>query len=433
MRTKEELKAMANAAVDTYSSELIAIGRKLRDMPETGFKEYKSSALVKSELEKIGLEVENKIALTGLKAKKSGKNSFANIAICSELDALIAPNHKFADKNTGAAHACCHHAQSAVLIGVANALVKSGVINELDGDITFLSTPAEEVIEGDFKQELKAQGKIEFMSGKQEFIRLGMLDDVDIAVCQHPASAHSENYFGCGQCFNGIINKKVEFFGKSAHAALSPEAGINALQAAVNAINNINSLREAFPEKDYVRVHYIITNGGVSSNIIPDYVSMQMGVRAANIQKMSEVNEKINNAIKLGASVVGAYTQISDYSTYLPFVQSRELTKLFLKNAAEFTENTQDLFSIHRSSSTDAGDFSSILPTIHPIYGGVHSIVHSDDCYIENEDLAYVQSVKPIAGTIIDLLYDGAKKAISIKQNYKAIFNNKEEYINFFK
>ena len=429
----ESMKTSACKAVDDCADELIAIGRALRDMPETGFREFKSSAFVKEKLESLGLEVKDKIAITGLKAIAKGKNSFANVAVISELDALACPNHTFADKTNGAGHACCHHAQSAVLLGVATALIKTGIIKELDGDITFISVPAEEAIEGDFRRSLKKEGKIEFLSGKQEFIRLGMLEDVDVAICQHPVPAGKEEYYACGHTYNGIINKKIVFHGKSAHAALCPENGINALQAAVNAINNINSLREAFSDNDHIRIHYIITNGGSSSNIVPNRVEMEMGVRAKTVEKMVEANKKVNQAIKSGAEVIGATVDISDYNAYLPFSQNKELTSVYLKNAERFTDNIEDISCIHRGSSTDAGDFASVVPTIHPVYGGVHGLLHADDCYIENERHAYVQSIKPIVCTIIELLSNNAVLTRNVRDSFNPEFRNKSEYMDFYK
>ncbi len=429
----EHLKKVACDAVDEYAEELISIGRMLRDMPETGFKEYKSSAFVKEKLEALGLEVKDKIAITGLKSVAKGKNSFVNVALISELDALSCPNHIFADKTNGAGHACCHYTQSVVLIGVATALIKTGIIKELDGDITFMCVPAEEAIEGDFRRSLKEEGKIEFLSGKQEFIRLGMLEDVDAAICQHPVPAGKEEYYACGHTYNGIISKKVVFNGKSAHAALCPENGINALQAAVNAINNINSLLETFSLNDCVRVHYIITNGGTSSNIVPNRVEMEMGVRAKTTSKMIEVNKKVNEALRDGAQIIGATVDILDYNAYLPFSQNSELTNIFLKNAALFTDNVFDISNDHRGSSTDAGDFASVVPTIHPVYGGVHGVLHADDCYIENERLAYVQSIKPIVCTIIELLSNQGILVKNVMDNFNPEFQNDSEYIDFYK
>ncbi len=431
--TVEGLKNVACEAVDEYADELISIGRALSDMPETGFREFKSAAFVKEKLEALGLTVEDKIAITGLKSVAKGKNSFANLALISELDALACPNHIFADKTNGAAHACCHHTQSAVLIGAATVLIKTGIMKELDGDITFMCVPAEEAIEGDFRRSLKEDGKIEFLSGKQEFIRLGMLDEVDAVICQHPVSGKNEEYYGCGHTYNGIINKKIVFHGKSAHAALCPENGINALQAAVNSINNINSLREAFADSDHVRIHYIITNGGSSSNIVPNLVEMEMGVRAKTVDKMLDVNRKVNAALRLGAEVVGATVDILDYTAYLPFLQNHEMTDIFLKNASRFTDNVLDLCTEHRGSSTDAGDFASVVPTIHPVYGGVHGVLHADDCYIENERLAYVQSIKPILCTMIDLLSDNATLIKSVIEKSECKFASKSEYLDFYK
>ena len=205
------------------------------------------------------------------------------------------------------------------------------------------------------------------------------------------------------------------------------------MQAAVNAINNINSLRESFSDDDHVRVHYIITNGGSSSNIVPSRVEIEMGVRAKTTKKMLEVNKKVNEAINSGAQMIGATVDISDYNAYLPFSQNKELTNVFLNNASNFTKNTADLSSQHRASSTDAGDFASVLPTIHPVYGGVHGLLHTDDCYIENERLAYAEAVKPIVCTIIDLLSNNATIAKNIKNDFKPEFADRTEYIKFYK
>ncbi len=192
-------------------------------------------------------------------------------------------------------------------------------------------------------------------------------------------------------------------------------------------------MRETFADNDHIRIHYIITDGGTSSNIVPNRVEIEMGVRAKTIDKMLDANQKVNDALRAGAQVVGATVDILDYNAYLPFLQNKELTDIYLKNASEFTDNVVDISSQHRGSSTDAGDFASVVPTIHPVYGGVHGLLHADDCYIENERLAYVQSIKPIVCTIIDLLSNNAVLARNVSNNFKAEFSDKSEYINFYK
>ena len=184
-----------------------------------------------------------------------------------ELDALMMPSHCHADPVTGAAHACGHHAQMAMVIGAATGLIESGAMNHLDGDVAFLAVPAEEAIELAFRQELVRQGKIRFVGGKQEFIRLGVFNDIDAVLCGHLSNTGEIGRFRYGANYNGVLCKTVKFSGESCHAALAPQMGINALQAAVNAIIGINSIRETLPEAEYARIHYIITKGGDSPNI----------------------------------------------------------------------------------------------------------------------------------------------------------------------
>ena len=428
----QELKGLAVSAIDESSDELIRIGRELYAMPETGFKEYKTSAYVRERLESLGLEVFNNIAITGLKAVLHGRKPMANVAISGELDALHMPSHKYADPLTGAAHGCGHHAQLVVLIGVAMALIKTEIIEKLDGNITLFAVPAEEAIELDFRQGLQREGKIKYLGGKQEFIRLGAINDVDMILCSHPASNQPSSYFGYGQNFNGMINKVIRFHGKSSHAALAPELGINALQAAVCAINNINALRESFHDNDHVRIHYIITKGGDSPNIIPNDVRMEMGVRAATTDAMLFVNQKVNAAINMGAQAVGATVEIEDLGAYLPLIQNKMLNDVFVSNALLLSENVENLSPIHKGSSTDAGDFASVVPTIHPVFGGAEGLVHTDNFIISDERLAYVESVKAMTLTVIDLLADNAEKAREVKANSKTVFKSKEEYEDFF-
>jgi len=173
---KTALKKIAADAIEASKDRLITIGRDLYAMPEPGFREFKTSAYVERVLTSLGLKVENSIAITGLRAVAKGKSHNSNIGIMGELDSLLMPGHPRADQDTGAAHACGHHAQLTMMLGTAFGLVGSDLIKELDGDITLLAVPAEEVIELSYRRELAKAGKIRFFGGKQEFIRLGVFD-----------------------------------------------------------------------------------------------------------------------------------------------------------------------------------------------------------------------------------------------------------------
>ena len=430
---REELKERAVEAIESRKEELIAIGRDLYSIPEPGFREYKTSAYVKKVLSSMGLDVEEGLALTGLKTVARGKSRQFNVGVMGELDSLLMPRHPHADPASGAAHACGHHAQLTCVIGTAFGLVGTGLIKQLDGDLTLLAVPAEEVIEFSFRKGLAETSRIKFFGGKQEFIRLGVFDNIDAVLCSHITNSPGP-YFDHSKSYNGVIHKTARFVGKSAHAALSPHLGVNALHAAVCAINNINSIRETLEEKQHIRIHYIITKGGDSPNIIPDDVRMELGVRASTPATMVEANKKVNRALRAGAEAIGAQVEIEDQGAYLPLHQDRPLGLLYAENAKRIAgeENVFDLVDEARGSSTDAGDLASVKPTIHPNFGGSSGPAHTNDFDICDEYLAYVQPAKAAAMTVIDLLFDGAKEGKAVARSFVPTFKNKEEYCEFF-
>ena len=435
LMTGRELKLRAVAAIDAAREELVGIGHDLYAMPETGFREERTSAYVRQALTDCGLEVRDGIALTGLKAKAKGRRHDINVALMGELDALIMPSHADSDPRTGAFHGCGHHAQLTTIIGVAIGLVRSGLIGCLDGDLTFIAVPAEEVIELSYRRELIEAGKIEFVSGKQEFIRLGEFDDIDMVLCSHIMGRTPAPHCWVGHSWNGVLHKTVQFRGRSAHAGLAPDNGINALQAALCAMNNINALRDSLRDTDHVRIHYIITKGGDSANIVPDDVRMEFGVRAATVETMLSVNGRVNAAIRAGAAAVGARVFIDDSAgAYLPCHQSNALGQIYLANAREIigSADTEDCFGVHRGSSTDCGDVASLLPLLHPYFGGAVGEPHGADFEIVDDEAAYVVPAKLAAATVIDLLSDSAVAAKRIQSDFRPAFAGKDEYLRLF-
>ena len=430
---KQQLKAKAFEIIEQNKDYLIEIGKNLYNMPETGFREHETSAYVKQILEECGLEVKDKIAITGLKAKASGRKHDVNVALMGELDALIMPSHPHCHPERGTFHGCGHHAQLTTILGAAIGLVKSGLMEELDGDLTFIGVPAEEVIEQDFRKELREKGELFFLSGKQEMVRLGVFDDVDMVLCSHVMGHKAEPYCWAGHSWNGVIFKTVEFTGKGAHAGLAPDQGINALEAALCGMNNINAMRESFKDDDHVRIHYIITKGGDSSNIVPDDIRMEFGVRAASVPAMKNVDRRVNAALRLGAEAIGAGIHISNSGMDMPCHQNRMLGDIYLQNARELLgeENVEDVFGHHRGSSTDCGDVASLIPLLHPYFGGFVGSPHANDFDVVNEYAAYVVPAKIAAATAIDLLYNDAELARDVKAGFTPSFANKEEYLAY--
>ncbi len=427
---KKELKQLVCRKIDENREVIISIGNKIFNHPELGFKEWDTSKLVANQLKTLGLSCEKGQAITGVKAHANGKQAKARVMIMGELDAVICPLHTCADIKTGAAHSCGHNSQIASMLGAAFGLTP--FMEHLDGDVIFAAVPAEEYVELEFRERLKEDGKIEFFGGKQEFIRLGVLDDVDMGMMIHSHAGVEARKFLLFCDSSGFVGKIIRFSGKEAHAGAAPFEGINALNAAALSLMAINTQRETFKEADRIRVHPIITKGGDLVNIVPADVRMETYVRGRNIGAILDASEKVNRALRGSAIAVGAEVEILDNPGYLPLIQNEKLNELFGENAETLLGKDGILTGYELMGATDAGDISSIMPFMHISTGGYSGTAHSRNFTICDEEMAYVMPAKAMAMTTIDLLWDGAAEALKIKKNYTPKFT-KESYIEFLR
>ena len=404
--------------IDEHRADIIRIGETVLKTPELGFKEYKTSALVKEEFEKLGITYTDGLAITGVKGSVGNPDAKVNICIIGELDAVKCFGHPTADAETGAAHACGHNAQIASMLGAAYGLVKSGVLRELDGRVTFLAVPAEELVELEFRQQLKADGKISYLAGKQELIHLGAFDDVDIAMMIHSQAGYERPEVFLGGTSLGLVAKNINFYGKAAHGS-APFEGINALNAAMIALMSINANRETFRDEDKIRIHPIITNGGDLVNVIPATARIETYVRGARKEPMLEACRKVDNAVKAGAIAIGADYEIEDIAGYLPLMQDTALTEILDSNVRSIIGEDFARYGLNMTGSTDMGDLSEIMPCIHPTMGGFAGTAHGVDFKVTDPEAAYVLPAKLLAATVCDLLANGCEKALAIKNSFK--------------
>jgi len=253
MRTAEELKARVCAEIDRRADEIVGVSDHVLRHPESGYREVRTAAYVATQFERLGLAPRTGLALTGVKARMRGRAPGPTVAVLGELDALIVSGHPFADPGTHAAHACGHNAQVASMLGAGMGL--QVVMDELDGDVVLFAVPAEEYIEVAWRLGLREQGKIEFLVGKAELIRLGEFDDVDMAILTHTNARPEDGLSSVGDTHNGCVVKFMRFVGRGAHAGSAPHLGINALKAAQIALHAIDAQRETFRDDDTIRVH----------------------------------------------------------------------------------------------------------------------------------------------------------------------------------
>ena len=414
--------------IDENRHIIISFGKDIYTHAELGYKEFRTSEKFTEFLKNLNLTVKENLAVTGVKGYLKGGKKDVTLAIIGELDALRIPNHPFVNPETQAAHCCGHNAQLAGVIGAAIALSDPLVAEKLKGEVVFFAAPAEEYGEIEFKNKLKSEGKIRYGGGKSELIRIGAFDDVNLCIVHHSGQGIS---VGNGSS-NGFVSKVIRFIGREAHAAGSPEKGVNALNAASIGLSALAFHRETFRDQDSVRIHPIITKGGNLVNVVPSEVIIETLVRAKNIEAVLDADKKTDRAFKAGAAAIGAGIEITTMPGYLPQIPAKA-NPLIVEAAHQAAPNVEieeaDL-AHHGAGSTDVGDLQHVLPVLHFSTGGVSGDFHSSNFVIEDEEEAYITTAKIFALSVYKLLKDEAIKAKEIIADYKPKYT-KEEYVAF--
>lgn len=409
MVSKQQLKQKVNDAIDRKAEDIVRVAKTILENPEPGFREEKTAKLVGQVFSEAGIKHRNGIAITGLKGEIQGGSDGPTVGVIGELDSLIVNGHPHADSVTTAAHACGHHCQIGMMLGAAFGLMDSDVLPNLSGKVALFAVPAEEYIEIEYRDELRRAGKLEFIGGKPEFIRLGEFDDVDMALMCHTTSDPNERKLVISNTNNGSVAKRIQFIGTGAHAGATPHLGVNALNAASLAMLAIHANRETFRDNDTIRIHPIITKGGEAVSAVPADVRMETFVRGASVDAVLDANRKVDRALRAGAMAVGAQVKITTIPGYMPLQQDTKMMDMFKSNAVGLVGEDGIGYRAHSTGSTDMGDVSQIMPVIHPYVGGATGIGHGNDYVVQDYQLAVVTAAKALANTVVDLLSDGAK------------------------
>jgi amidohydrolase len=426
-----DVKASVRRAVDARREEIVGTARQIWAAPEVGFREERTSQLVADRFAELGLPFRRGLALTGVKAVlEGGAGPGPTVAVIGELDSLLVWEHPDHDPQTGAVHACGHNAQVAMMLGVGRALVDSGAMAHLAGRVVLYAVPAEEFIEIEERLKLKDAGKLEFLAGKTELLRLGEMDDIDMAMMVHANTQPNEGKLGMGGTTNGMVAKFIRYVGRAAHAGSRPYLGINALYAAHVAQAGINALRETFREDDHIRVHPIITRGGDVVSAIPADVRMETFVRGARAEAIEMVSRKFDRALRAGAMALGATLELTTIPGYLPMRQDAGLTRLFRANAEEVVGSEHVAELGHFGGSTDMGDLGHVMPVLHPWATGATGATHGADFRFTDEEVAVMHPTHALAMTVVDLLSNGAAQARAVLEAYEPRFT-RAAYLTF--
>ncbi len=397
----EDLKGAACATIDRQRGAIIALGEEVWARPESGYKEYETARRMAGLFKNMGLACQEGLALTGVRTELDGAQPGPTLALLGEMDGIILPGHPAADPATGAVHACGHNAQLAGLYGAALALNQPGIRRQLAGRVVLMAVPAEEYLELDFRRQLVRDNKIRFLGGKQELIRLGHFRDVQLALMIHACTGRGAQI---RRSMNGFTAHHVRFTGRAAHAGMSPHQGVNALNAALLALQAVNALRDTFPEGQHVRVHSVLKKGGDSVNTVPAEALLETMARAKTVAAINEAAAKARRCYQAGALALGGKVVIESFPGYLPLNDCRPLAEVFKRNVAAFVGASNIREDDHLASSTDMGDVTQIMPASHPGLGGMEGAPHSAAFRIADPELAYVTPAKILAMCALDLL-----------------------------
>jgi len=372
-----DAKAGARERFEAARDGLIALSRRIHAHPELGFEEEKASAWLCESLADAGFSVEKGICDLPTAFRASAGSGPLHVGICAEYDSL-----------PGIGHACGHNIIAASAIGAALAAAK--VADEVGLTITVIGTPAEEVGNA---------------GGKILLLERGGFRDIHAAMMVHPAP------------FDMLKSKiiaasmfEVHCTGKESHASAFPELGVNAADALTIAQTAIGLLRQHIRSTD--RIHGIVTEGGVAPNVIPAHTSAKYIVRSETVEQLSELRGKVYRCFEAGGLATGAKVTITGGDKpYAEMKHDAAMADLYRQNSEALGRPFPDLgeWNTRPSGSTDMGNVSLAMPSIHPMIGinSLPAVNHQPEfaahCITADADKALVDGAMAMAWTCIDM------------------------------
>ena len=373
----EEYKDKVLKKIDLVAPELVKLADYIHDNPELGYQEYKSSKALAHFLEKHGFEVEMPFIgfETAFRATFQGRTSRPKVALLAEYDAL-----------PEIGHACGHNLIGTACVGAAIGLAEA--VKDLEGSVEVLGCPAEEV-----------------SGAKVDMVKEDVFEDVDFAMSVHPSDKTLLETHSLA-----LDALEFTYHGKASHAAVAPEKGVNALNAVIALFNNIDALRQHV--RSDVRIHGIITEGGVAPNIVPDRAKARFYVRARDRSYLNEVVEKVKNCANAAAIATGAKLEVNNFENSFDNLVSNEKLKVVVKRYfEEFGEEIEE--PPPTSGSTDVGNVSHVVPTVNPMIKAVpkgvnpHTQEFAENTRSKLAHDALVRASKVLALSALEVVGDG--------------------------
>jgi amidohydrolase len=353
MPIPEGLQRAIDGAVDRDAAELAQLSQSIHQNPELRFEETKAAAWISELLRKKNYKVESNLAgmPTAFRAR-AGRAGGPQIAILAEYDAL-----------PEIGHACGHNLIATGAVGAF--LAAAAVADTAGGEVVLLGTPAEEG-----------------GGGKIKLIDAGFFEGLDAAMMFHP---FDRDILAHPALANTWIT--FDFTGRPSHAAAAPHEGSSALTACMDTFRLVDGQRVHF--RDGVRVHGFITNGGQAVNIIPERAACELSVRARDAVELARVRAIVERCGRAAALASDVEVVIAARQGYRDMRNNMALARAFGAHLSSLGRAPKETDPRVGAGSTDMGDVSHVVPSIHPYLGIVD----------ENEALCHEHRFAAAAGS----------------------------------
>jgi amidohydrolase len=369
----DELKTRACNLIDSNADELVRVSHEIHDHPEQNYEEVFASELLTRSANDLGVPVE--LGAFDCATGFSGDVGIGpTVCIMSEYDAL-----------PEIGHGCGHNIIAAAGLGAAIAL--ASIAKETGGRVRYMGTPAEEG-----------------GGGKILMARNGALNGVDLAMMVHPADADLATIDAIA-----LQQLLVEYSGQESHAAAAPQLGRNALDAAVLGYMAVATLRQHILPTE--RVHGIFLKSGDKPNIVPREASTEWYVRSDDITSLAALKPRVLAALESGAHACGCSVSHEWIgAAYADMVTNNTMGTMYAHNALRLGRTVTDpRQGGHRVvGSTDMGNVSHLVPSIHPMIASapsgtsIHTKQFAQFARSPMADKAVLDGAKAMAMTAID-------------------------------
>jgi aminobenzoyl-glutamate utilization protein B len=308
------------AVVDDINAGAARYGQMSRDIweaAEVGYKETRSSALLRDELKASGFRIEEGVAGMPTAFVATWGSGKPVIGLMGEFDALPGLSQDSVPERKprvdgGPGHGCGHNLFGVASMAAAIAVKRQLETRKLPGTIRFYGTPAEEG-----------------GNGKVYMVRAGLFDDADVVLHWHPSDRNIASRIST----LAVISAKFRFKGVAAHAASAPDKGRSALDAVMIMTHAVDLLREHIPQES--RLHYIVTKGGVAPNIVPDYAEIYMYARHPKIAVLDGIWDRILKTAEAGALATGTTLEMELVGSTPELLPNEAMTSLIDRNLRE--------------------------------------------------------------------------------------------------